>query len=121
MTLNVGFAGAGGIAELHMSILERSDDVRITAICDVDPIRASRLAERFGASVHYDAVDMLANEKLDALYVCLPPFAHGDVELVAADNGVNLFIEKPLGLSLERTAEKVRRLAQSDVVVSVGY
>ena len=121
MTLNVGFAGAGGIAELHMSILEKIDDVRVTAICDVDPIRASRLAEHFGASVHYDAVDMLANEKLDCLYVCLPPFAHADVEVAAAERGVNLFIEKPLGLSLERTAEKVRGLAGTDVVVAVGY
>ena len=121
MTLNVAFAGAGGIAELHMSILEKFDDVRITAVCDVDSVRASRLAQHFGASVHYDAAGMLANEDLDCLYVCLPPFAHGDLELTAARKGVNLFIEKPLGISLERTAAKAQKLADSGVVVSVGY
>ena len=121
MTLNVGFAGAGGIAELHMSNLSKFNDVRITAICDVDSIRTTRLAEHFGASIHYDAGNMLQSEDLDCLYVCLPPFAHGDIELQAAEKGVHLFVEKPLGVSLERTAEKARRLGESDVVVSVGY
>ena len=121
MTINVGFAGAGGIAELHMSLLAKMSDVRITSICDVDPVRASRLAENFSATVHYDAADMIQSEKLDALYVCLPPFAHGDIELRAAEKGVHLFIEKPLGLSLQRTAEKVRRIEKAGLITSVGY
>ncbi len=121
MTVHVGFAGAGGIAELHMTNLARLDDVRITAVSDTDPVRASRLADHFGAAVHYNAADMLSAEKLDCLYVCLPPFAHADLELRAADAGVHLFIEKPLGLSPERTAEKVRRLTESGLIVSVGY
>lgn len=121
MTIKVGFAGAGGIAELHMSLLEKIEDVRITTICDVDPVRASRQAERYGASVHYDAGSMLQSEELDCLFVCLPPFAHADLELRAAEKGVHLFIEKPLGLSVERTAEKVRKLSEAKVIVSVGY
>ena len=51
---------------------------------------------------------MLSRERLDALYVCLPPDAHVDQELAAAQKGIHLFVEKPLPLDL-RKAEAIAR------------
>lgn len=121
MTVNVGFVGAGGIAELHVATLTKLAGVKVAAVCDSDSVRANRLAEPFGAAVHYEALNMLENVKLDCLYVCLPPFAHGQIEERAAEKGVHLFLEKPLGLSMERVARKVQAVTEAGVITSVGY
>ena len=43
-------------------------------------------------------LDALLGEGLDAVYVCVPPFAHGPVEQAIAAAGLAMFVEKPLGL-----------------------
>ncbi len=121
MTVNVGFVGAGGIANQHFNCLEKIPEARIVAVCDVDEKRAQRAAERFGARSHLKARDLLETETLDALYVCVPPFAHGDVEAQAARRGVHLFVEKPIHLSLEQAEETAQAIAEAEVISAVGY
>lgn len=121
VTVRVGFVGAGGIAQEHFSRLEKVPEARVVAVCDTDAGRAERAAERFAARAHVNARDMLEAEELDALYVCVPPFAHGDIELRAARRGIHLFVEKPIHLSLEEAEEVARGLAEAGVISSVGY
>lgn len=50
---------------------------------------------------------MLDKEKLDIVYVCTPPFAHGfEVEVV--EKGIHIFVEKPVAKDLQ-TALKIRK------------
>jgi predicted dehydrogenase len=64
---------------------------------------------------------MLSRERLDALYVCLPPDAHVDQELAAAQKGIHLFVEKPLPLDLRKAEAIARAIAASGTVSAVGY
>lgn len=121
MVVRVGFVGTGGIAQQHFSRLEKVPEAQVVAVCDIDAGRAERAADRFGARVHLNARDMLEAEQLDALYVCVPPFAHGDVELEAARRRIHLFVEKPIHLSLEKAEETARAVAEAGIISSVGY
>jgi predicted dehydrogenase len=121
VAVRIGFVGAGGIANVHFNCLAKVPEAKVVAVCDVDGDRAKRAAERFGAQVHLNAQAMLERAELDALYVCVPPFAHGDVELEAARRGLHLFVEKPVHLSVEKAEETAQAIAESNVVSSVGY
>ena len=121
MTVKVGFVGAGGIANQHFNCLEKIPEAKVVAVCDLDGERAQRAAERFGARTHPSAQDLLQAEELDALYVCVPPFAHGDVEAQAARRGLHLFVEKPIHLSLQQAEETARAIAEAEVISAVGY
>jgi len=121
VAVRIGFVGAGGIANVHFNCLEKVPEAKVVAVCDVDGDRAKRAAERFGAQVHLNAQAMLERAELDALYVCVPPFAHGDVELEAARRGLHLFVEKPIHLSVEKAEETAQAIGESNVVSSVGY
>lgn len=121
MAVKLGFVGCGGIAQTHFGILEKMEEVRIIAVCDVDPERAEAAARRFDANTHLNASHMLEVEQLDALYVCVPPFAHSEVESLAAKNGVHLFVEKPVNLSLERAKVTAQELKGRGVTSCVGY
>jgi myo-inositol 2-dehydrogenase / D-chiro-inositol 1-dehydrogenase len=116
----VGFIGAGAVAERHARTLAGFPDVRIIGITDVSAERAAALARQTGARSHADVGALLAAD-VDAAYVCVPPFAHGDVEEEVVAAGVPLFVEKPLARDLE-TAERVgAAIARRGLVTATGY
>ena len=107
--LRLGFVGTGGVATRHATILSGFDDVALVAATDVDPTRAAAFSEQFGADAVDDVAALLTHE-LDAVYVCVPPFAHRPAETSAeaqvAAAGLPLFVEKPLAPDLA-TAEAI--------------
>ena len=117
----LGFVGAGGIANRHLGVLEGFEDVELAAFADPVRDRAVAAAERFGARVYADAEAMLAAERLDALYICVPPFAHGAPERAAIARGLPFFVEKPLALDLDTAEALGREVARSGLVTAVGY
>ena len=119
--VRLGFVGAGGIAERHLGVLQGFDDVDIVAFADTDVERARHVAERFGAATHDSGQALLAAGGFDALYICVPPFAHGPVECDAAERGIPFFVEKPIALDLETAEAIARRVAETKLVTAVGY
>jgi predicted dehydrogenase len=119
--VRLGFIGAGGIAERHLGVLRHFPDVDIVAFADTVASRAQALAECFEARSFEDGEALLAAGGVDAVYICLPPFAHGPAELDAARRGIPFFVEKPVSLDLE-TAEAVAGIvAEKSLTTAVGY
>lgn len=121
MPVKVGFVGAGGIATAHLNALQAVDDVQITAVADIDRERAESAAARFVAKAYSDHHDMLRAEKLDALYVCVPPYAHDDQEIMAAEKGIHLFVEKPVAVNMDKAREVREAIRKNKVVSAAGY
>lgn len=121
MAVKVAFIGSGGIARLHMGILSRMEDVQMVSFCDVDGQRATAVAEEYGGKGYTDHREMLEKEDLQAVYICLPPFAHSTQEIDAAEKGIALFVEKPVALTQEK-AEQIRQTIEAKrIIASVGY
>lgn len=78
--LRVGAIGTGGIANTHFRNLRTMPGVELVAFCDVALDRAEQAAERHSpkARRYTDFRQMLGDGDLDAVYVTVPPFAHGD-------------------------------------------
>ena len=90
----IGFIGAGGIAQRHLSILENLDDVVLAAFADTDFERAERCRPSLGAQAFENHTEMLAWTRLDAVFICIPPFAHGVPETRRALASPALFRRK---------------------------
>lgn len=117
----VGVVGAGGIASRHIGNLMTFADVRVVAITDPERDRAEAQAARCGAAVAATLDELLVQHRLDALYICVPPFAHGEPELRAAELGIPFFVEKPLSVDGD-TAERIAAaVAARGLVTAVGY
>ncbi|WP_123535480.1 Gfo/Idh/MocA family protein [Halosimplex salinum] len=122
MTVELAFVGAGGIAQWqHFDTVEAMDDAEVVGICDVDEATAESAAERFDAPAFADHHDLYDETDPDAVFVCLPPFAHEDQEIAAAERGYDLFVEKPLALSAEKAREIDAAVEANDVLAQVGY
>lgn len=120
--LRIGFIGTGGVARwAHFGHLSKWPDVELAAFCDVNAEAAQKTAAEYKGKAYTSASQMLDAEKLDAVYVCVPPFAHDSAELLALERKLPVFVEKPLGTTLEM-AEKINAAAaQAGVVTAVGY
>jgi predicted dehydrogenase len=117
----IGFVGAGAVATRHARTLLGFDDTRVVAVADPAARRAGRLAAETGATDYDNWLPMLERERLDALYVCVPPFAHGAPELAAIDAGLPFFVEKPLAIDLGTAESIAARLEGSGLVTCAGY
>jgi predicted dehydrogenase len=112
--------GVGGQGERHLIRLSRIEDVEIAALYDADTVRAEEVAKRFGGKAYTNFDEMLEEAGLDALYVCVPPFARGIYEVPAARRGIHLFLEKPIALSMEVAREIDKGIKEAGVISSVG-
>lgn len=105
-TTRVGIIGAGNVAARHADVLSGFPDVVIAGIADVDPLKAEALAARHGVPAFDGHAGLLEAGGLDAVYVCVPPFAHGKPEHDVLSCNLPIFVEKPLALDL-KTAENI--------------
>jgi predicted dehydrogenase len=119
--VRVGFVGAGNSARRHIRRLQRFEDVRIVAISDLIYERAQAAATQCGGKAYRDYERMITVEKPDALYICVPPFAHGAIEILAIECRVPFFVEKPLAIGLDVALSIDERVRTADLITSVGY
>ncbi|MCX8161984.1 MAG: Gfo/Idh/MocA family oxidoreductase [Candidatus Bathyarchaeota archaeon] len=119
--IRIGFVGAGGIAGLHASKLSTIPEVEIASVADIVYDKAKNFSEKYGGRPYNDWREMYRCERLDAVWICIPPYAHTDEVEEAAENGIHVFVEKPIALTLEK-AESMRRAVEGGGVISwVGY
>jgi predicted dehydrogenase len=116
----IGLIGAGNVGRRHAQVLSHFPDVRLAGIADVVPRAAAALAGDVG-SRPFPGIDELLSAGLDAVYVCVPPFAHGAPESAVLSARLPLFVEKPLAATAE-VAERVgAEVAAAGVLTAVGH
>ncbi len=119
MTLRAGLVGAGGVGARHGRTLRGLPDVELVGVADAVPSAAAALAGEL--DVPALDVDGLLGAGLDAVWLCVPPFAHGELELTVARAGLPLFVEKPLGAGLDVAEEIAAAVAAAGVPTATGY
>lgn len=120
MPCRIGFVGAGGVATRHARMLSALDDVQLVSVTDPAPGRAGAFAETFGARVA-PGLPQLLSTGIDAVYVCVPPSAHGPVEEAVVAAGLAMFVEKPLAVD-EATADRVAAaVRRAGTITAVGH
>lgn len=120
--LRIGIIGTGWFGKKHAELLSRMEDVRVQAFCGSSAEKAEAAARSFAdAGAYGDVQDMLDGEKLDAVYICVPPMAHGAIERALIDRGVPFLVEKPLGVDETLPRELAERIRAKGLVTSVGY
>ena len=140
MAVRIGFVGAGGRTVREMLDLVQIPEAEIAALCDIDLPRCEQAVQRVkertaqrgeGGAVeraaamqpafYPDVQRMLDGTDLDAVYVSLPPFAHGAIEHAIVDAGKAIFVEKPVALTMAEAREIDDHIRQKGVLSCVGY
>ena len=117
--LKVGVLGVGGISAAHISAWKRIPEAELTALCDIRPTQM----EKYPEIRHYTSFDeMLEQEALDVLDICLPTYLHPAYSIKALEHGLHVLCEKPVSLDpadAKRIYDTAKRQGVSYMVAQV--
>jgi len=121
--VRMGVIGVGKMAEIcHLPILAKLPQVELVAFCDTNPENLKARANQYGIRARYtDHHELLEREHLDAVCIFVPPFAHTDAEIIAANKGIAVFVEKPPALSMAKAHEIHAAIRRAGVISAVGF
>jgi len=110
--INVAMIGFGGIAQAHKNAhlkFEAEGRERLVAICDITPeqfkkrikINIDTGEETLGGNfkTYTDLEEMLGNEKIDLIDICIPSYLHADMAVDMLSRGYDVLSEKPMALN----------------------
>ncbi|MDR6884224.1 Gfo/Idh/MocA family oxidoreductase [Bacillus sp. 3255] len=118
----IAIAGTGWFADKHASLLAARGDAKVTAFLGSSLPKAEKLAQRYAGAQAFDHIErMLDTCKPDAVYISVPPLAHGEIEDAILERNIPFLVEKPIGLDMA-TVDRIREQVLSrNLITSVGY
>lgn len=100
-TYGAGVIGCGVISPVHFGAIERLDNVRLVATCDIVPERAEQCAAKYGAAAWYtDLHELLARDDIDYVHITTPSSHHHVASIAASQAGKHSFVTKPMDVTL---------------------
>ena len=119
--MKIAMIGSGGIARRHLSGLVGEPEVEIVGHVSPTPANVAAAAERWGGRAYTSYEELLRHETLDAVWICVPPAAHGALEHDLIARGIPFFVEKPLSADRQTAETIAAALAEQGVIAAVGY
>src|SRR5262245_47615269 len=117
--IKIGIIGAGYIAGVHANVLARDERVQVTAVHDVVPTAAEKLAGAHNATAVASPLEVL--ERSDAVYVTTPNTQHVSLAIAAIEAGKHVFCEKPLATSIDDAHKVFEKASDTSKVFQVGH
>ncbi len=99
--LVVGLIGPGGMGTNHLNLLAKRKDVELAYVCDVDQSRLAAAAQKVESisntspAMTTDLRKVLADKRVDAVFIATPDHWHGPAAILALDAGKHVYVEKP--------------------------
>jgi predicted dehydrogenase len=97
-------------------------NVRVTGVCDAEPLMAQQLASRYGVPRYYGRADQLfEQERPNVAHITAPPHSHLELTTLALDAGCHVLVEKPIGRSHAEAEALVQHAVLRQRNLTVGY
>ena len=118
-TLRAAVLGCGFQGTAIAKTLAASEFFELVGVVDIDEMSAGRAARLTGAET-IDA-NKLSAHVVDIVFIATPSYLHFEQALAAIDEGINVFIEKPMALESSECALLSRAAANAQVKLVVGH
>ncbi|MGD8523142.1 MAG: Gfo/Idh/MocA family oxidoreductase, partial [Desulfobacterales bacterium] len=120
--LKLGIIGFGRIAAAHAdSILELYESVELTAVATRQVEKQKNITEKFSPKKFYfDYHELLSDQEIDAIIVCLPNYLHHQVCIEAARAKKHILVEKPIAMNVMETDEMIKAAQENEITLMVA-
>ena len=120
--LKVGLIGTGGISRQHLpAYAEFSDEVKLTAVCDIFEEAAQERAKQANVSdIYVDYKKMLREADIDAVDICTNHDTHAEMTIAAAEAGKHILVEKPMGNDVQECRDMIAATDEAGVTLMIA-
>jgi virulence factor len=123
--MRVAMVGAGRMAnQVHYPSLASFPDVEFAGICDLIPERLHGTADKYGiepARRYVDYQKMIEAVAPDAVYVIGQPDVMYPLWMWCLEHGLNLYIEKPMAITLHQARALAYMAEKGDCITQVSF
>ena len=122
--INIGMVGLGLISSGHFGYFLGNKNTEIVALCDVNSQQLTKPMEKIQSAKkkcdtyeHYE--ELIDRPDIDAIVVCTPDHWHVRIAIDAMRKGKDIYVEKPISLTVEegiaiaRAEKKYGRIVQT--------
>jgi predicted dehydrogenase/NADPH:quinone reductase-like Zn-dependent oxidoreductase len=117
--LRVAVIGCGQRGTSSAAQIQRAEHTRLAMVMDANGELARRLGDQSGVPWTTDYSAVLANDAIDAVFICTPHHLHADQVIDAARAGKHIIVEKPIAQNLEEATKAVRAARDAAVQLSI--
>lgn len=121
--VKIAFIGCGGMANrVHYPSLASFPDVEIIAICDIDREKLNATGEKYNIERRYtDYRKMIEETSPDAVYAIGQPHIMYDIWKWGLEQGLNLYIEKPMGITIHQARALAYLAEKKGCITQVSF
>jgi predicted dehydrogenase len=117
----VGLIGCGGRGTNVAGLFQKTPNVQLAAVCDVDAGRRALAAKTLQVSRAVDDLRRLLDDKsLDAVIIATPDHWHAPAAILACDAGKHVYVEKPISHNIREGRLLVEAAARNRTLVQHG-
>ena len=114
----IGLAGVGGV---HVSKVSSMENAELACVCDIVESIANDFGKKYNVKAYHDAEKMIAEEKLDGVIAATPPKSHYPLTKMAAENGIHVFVEKPMASYVDDCQKMIDVCKNNKVTLMIGH
>ena len=119
--VGMGVIGCGTWGMNHCRTYVEYPYSDLIAVCDLDGEKAQKAGKAFGVDYYTDPREMLKQDRIDAVAVVTPDFAHADPVVAAAEAGKHIICEKPLVTTRDDAVRVVAAIKNNNVKIMTDY
>lgn len=101
----VAVLGLGKMGKLHMMNCKFIDNIKVVAVADSYEKNLKWAKSHGVEGLYTDYTKLIDNEDIDAVIITLPHFLHVNSGILAAEKGIDIFMEKPLSNTVSEGKE----------------
>lgn len=117
--LSVGVIGVGHLGKLHTKMFKQINNCELIGIFDSNPEQAALASKELEVQV-YNSLDEILG-KVRAVSIAATTSAHFELAKKCFENGIHVFIEKPITATIEQAEELVNLSKNKNLKLQVGH
>jgi len=120
--IKVGIIGCGKMADQHVTQIQRIPNVKISAVCDREPLLAKDMSLRWNIKNYFiDVNEMLDTVKLDIVHITTPPQSHHPLAKICLESGCHVYVEKPFTMDTSEAEELIELCKKNKLKITAGH
>ena len=120
-TVKLGIIGLGAIGQLHLKHGLKLANAEIVAVADTAKPALERAKELGVKTTYFDYADLLKDPQVDAVLISVPTHLHLKCASQAAEAKKQIFLEKPIAVTVEEAKEVILAAQRNSVKLMIGY
>ncbi len=119
--VRLGIIGLGHIGQVHLRHSLKLSNAQVVAVADTSS-KALKKAKDFGVKKTFtDYAELFKDPEVDAVLISLPTHLHLKCALQAAEAGKDIFLEKPIAVTVDEGKEVISVAERNSVKLMLGY